>query len=69
MKQNKELSTKKQCDIHVVGSSADNEIDKCSCGNEYIGEHTCPYQEEINEDSETLCNCCKECTQQCAWDI
>ena len=43
--------------------------DKCSCGNEYIGEHTCPYQEEINEDSETLCNCCKECTQQCVWDI
>ena len=44
-------------------------IDECSCGREAVVQHSCPYQEEINEDISTLCNCCKECTQQCAWDI
>ncbi len=58
MKQTKELSTKKQCDIHVVSNCTDFENEKCGCGNEASGEHTCPYQEDINGDSESLCNCC-----------
>lgn len=33
------------------------------------GEHTCPYQRDVNNDDETLCNCCDECEQQCAADI
>jgi hypothetical protein len=31
--------------------------------------HTCPYAEEICGDRETLCNCCDDCTYQCAMDI
>ena len=31
--------------------------------------HPCPYQQEINDDSETLCNCCAECQAECADDI
>lgn len=31
--------------------------------------HTCPYREDIHNDSETLCNCCEDCTQSCAEDI
>lgn len=31
--------------------------------------HTCPYNEEINEDYETQCNCCEECMSECADDI
>ncbi len=27
--------------------------------------HTCPYEEEINDDKKTLCNCCKKCTLSC----
>lgn len=31
--------------------------------------HICPFKSEINDDEETLCTCCPECTQECAWDI
>jgi hypothetical protein len=31
--------------------------------------HTCPYQSEINNDDEFECDCCDECTYQCAQDI
>jgi len=47
--------------------------DKCpsnfNCGNAAKELHTCPYAEEINDDSEALCICCDDCTQECAWDI
>lgn len=31
--------------------------------------HTCPYAEDIGDDYETLCNCCEECTDNCAMEI
>jgi len=31
--------------------------------------HTCPFAEEIRDDHDSECNCCKECTYQCAMDI
>lgn len=31
--------------------------------------HTCPFRVEIDDDEETLCNCCEECTQDCADNI
>lgn len=31
--------------------------------------HCCPYLEDINDDHETQCNCCPDCTQECANDI
>ena len=41
--------------------------DKCNCKlkNE---EHTCPYREDIDNDSITLCVCCDDCTEQCSLD-
>jgi len=49
-------------------------IDRCEkcghCGqNDAEDEHTCPYNEDINNDSETTCNYCVECQYQCAMDI
>jgi len=35
-------------------------------GNE---EHTCPFQAEINGDEEFKCNCCEDCTEECALAI
>lgn len=32
-------------------------------------EHTCPYAEEINGDDSSLCNCCDDCSHECAMDI
>lgn len=34
-----------------------------------LEEHPCPYQQEIHEDHEILCNCCDECANECAADI
>lgn len=31
--------------------------------------HACPFDEEVNGDSETLCRCCESCTSECADDI
>lgn len=44
---------------------------KCpSCEKNNANElHTCPFKEEINNDSETLCECCDDCTHECAMDI
>lgn len=41
----------------------------CRCGQPGEEPHTCPYAVDINHDSENLCNCCSDCTAQCAWDI
>lgn len=32
-------------------------------------QHTCPYKREINDDNESLCNCCQPCRQDCSDDI
>lgn len=34
-----------------------------------LPDHSCPFKREINDDSESMCNCCEECTQECADDI
>lgn len=31
--------------------------------------HSCPFKVEINDDSETLCNCCYDCRNECAMDV
>jgi len=41
-----------------------------SCGKRPATDpHPCPFQEEINNNSETLCDCCDECAHECAMDI
>jgi hypothetical protein len=48
------------------------EVVKCeTCGNnEGTSElHTCPYAEDINGDSESMCNCCSDCEYECCMDI
>lgn len=37
--------------------------------NEAQDDHTCPFAGDIHDDHETLCNCCDQCTQDCADDI
>ena len=32
-------------------------------------DHTCPYNEDVNNDSASTCNCCDDCAYQCAMDI
>lgn len=44
---------------------------KCSIckTNRAQDEHTCPYAEDINDDGETLCDCCSSCEENCRMDI
>lgn len=37
----------------------------CECGKTGQSDHTCPYKEERDDDFVSLCNCCKECEQEC----
>lgn len=34
-----------------------------------VDDHTCPYNEDINGDYESKCNCCADCTHECCMDI
>ena len=41
----------------------------CRGKNAAKDDHTCPYAEDVNDDAETMCNCCDVCTEECANDI
>lgn len=49
----------------------DTETHPCrTCSGEPSSEpHPCPYDEDVNHDGDTLCNCCDICTEECARDI
>jgi len=57
--------------IGVVSNCADDygTDEYCTCDKYTYEEHTCPYAEDINGDSETLCTCCPYCEHQCCMDI
>ncbi len=46
-------------------------MDKCKrCGNAPSEKpHPCPYESEIGDDDETLCNCCEDCEGECTDEI
>jgi hypothetical protein len=48
-----------------------HELFMCSRCEKNLSEypHTCPFASDIYDDNETLCDCCDDCTQQCADDI
>ncbi len=64
-------SNQTQSDVALkVGALLDrNTSSDCRCGKEGDSDHTCPYAEDINGDSESLCNCCSDCIDNCAQDI
>lgn len=46
-----------------------NPDNKCGCGSSGVKLHSCPYESEINEDVDTLCNCCESCESFCGEEI
>lgn len=41
-----------------------------SCGlNKASAPHTCPFKSAINDDNDTLCECCEECQTECVQNI
>lgn len=47
----------------------DEEYGGCNCVVLPQEPHTCPFQEDVNNDSSTLCTCCADCANACAMDI
>lgn len=45
------------------------ECPSTNCANTGRPAHTCPYAEDIHNDSETLCYCCDDCAHDCAMGI
>lgn len=46
------------------------ELQYCACKDNEDGDtHECPYAADVNNEPNSECNCCPECTQQCADDI
>lgn len=41
----------------------------CTCKQNDDEEHNCSYEEEINDNYEFKCTCCKFCEQECRDDI
>ena len=52
-----------------MSAEEEEDEDKCRCGAEAEELHPCPFSEEIHNDFDTLCNCCKHCQRECARDI
>ena len=43
---------------------------KCYCGKESDGKHSCPKAAELGDNhDEEYCNCCSDCTENCAMEI
>lgn len=40
----------------------------CTCSDE-LEEHACPFREDVDDDSETLCTCCALCESDCAASV
>ena len=50
-------------------TTKDDEDELEGCIHEKLEPHLCPYQQDVNKDSTTLCTCCERCQQTCADDI
>jgi hypothetical protein len=46
-----------------------NQSKPCKCGAAAQEEHPCPYQVEMDGNDDNYCNCCSECTENCAMDV
>ncbi len=57
---------KKNVNVKVVrGPKPLDEDNVCGCGVSGRVLHGCPFAEEINNNYDFKCNCCKKCTQKC----
>ena len=42
------------------------------CHGKHLGTpepHVCPYDEDVNDNPNSMCHCCRECEQECCDDI
>jgi len=46
-----------------------NEVTGCRLDHESIKPHTCPFKTEVNDDWETLCQCCEKGVNFCCYEV
>ena len=56
-------------DSGTLCAECEKESTHCTCNENSETEHGCPYQEDVNDDSDYRCMCCAYCQQNCADDI
>lgn len=54
---------------HFEDDKPKDVVERCPHTRRHLPPHICPYRDDVNGDSETLCNCCEDCTHECAMDI
>ena len=54
--------------LNIADVSSSGKCSSCN-NNDAQQEHTCPYAEDINGDSDSLCDCCSDCIHECCMDI
>ena len=62
------MNKNKKKKVVFIGPIADSSCPKCNVGTA-IEDHTCPCAEDMNDDHESLCDCCEDCIGDCANDI
>ena len=67
-KVNKTLDKQQNGNDFIADVSSSDKCSRCEV-NDAQSEHTCPYAEEINDDSDSLCDCCSDCEHECCMDI
>ena len=65
----KQLKNKRAVQKSIKSKGLDPDENLCKCGKEVESSHLCPYKREIDNDEETTCNCCDDCTNECSNDI
>lgn len=52
-------------------TSEQSDVQLCKCGKNPASEegHPCPFQVDVNNDSDFRCHCCPECRQVCQDDV
>ncbi len=56
-------------DKRAMGEIVDIELTGCTCDQDIIEPHECPYAADVHNDTETECTCCSYCTEQCCQAI
>lgn len=66
-----DTKNKKNDESPILVKTNSFDINKCqNCQINNAAEyHTCPYEEEINGDDKTECNCCTDCEHECCMEI
>ena len=64
----KNLNEPQDQPLLIADVSSSGKCSRCEV-NDAQSEHTCPYAEEINDDGDSLCDCCSDCEHECCMDI